>query len=112
MATPEGRVKDAVKRWLKAAGVYYYMPMQNGMGRSGIPDFICCAPWLNGRMLAIETKAPGKRGNTTPNQDREIHLINKAGGVAVVIDDVSQLDELFPPLVRALSACDTGGELR
>jgi hypothetical protein len=100
MATPEGRVKNQVKKWLKDRGVYYYMPMQNGMGRSGIPDFICCVPWLNGRLLAIETKAPGKRGNTTANQDREIRDINLAGGVAVVIDDVSQLDELFPPLIQ------------
>jgi len=95
VATPEGRVKAAVKRWLTARGVYYYMPVQNGMGQSGIPDFMCCFPWLNGRMVAIETKAPGKRGSTTPNQDREIRKINKAGGVAVVIDDVCQLDELF-----------------
>lgn len=102
-STPEGRVKNAVKKWLKEHGVYYYMPMQNGMGRSGIPDFICCVPWLNGRMLAIETKAPGKRDSTTANQDREIRDINIAGGVAVVIDDVKQLEEMFPPLVRALS---------
>ena len=97
MATPEGRVKEQVKRWLKARGCWYYMPMQNGMGRSGIPDFVCCFPWLNGRLVAIETKAPGKRGTTTPNQDREIRQINMAGGVAVVIDAAAQLDELFPP---------------
>jgi hypothetical protein len=92
--TPEGRVKKQVKQWLEDHGAYYYMPMQNGMGRSGIPDFICCLPWLNGRMVAIETKAPGKRSNTTRNQDRELRSINKAGGHAVVVDDVSQLAAL------------------
>lgn len=91
MSTPEGKVKAAVKRWLKERGIWYYMPVQNGMGVVGVPDFICC--W-NGRFLAIETKAPGKRANTTANQDNQIMGIHKAGGSAIVVDDVSQLDVL------------------
>ena len=90
--TPEGRVKEAVKRLLKAHGVWYYMPVQNGMGTVGIPDFICC--W-GGRFLAIETKAPGKRSTTTANQDRVIAALHQAGGTALVVDDISQLKELF-----------------
>lgn len=88
--TPEGKVKAAVKKLLKERGVYYYMPMSNGMGVVGAPDFICC--W-NGRFLAIETKAPGKRGNTTANQDKQLAAIRAAGGIAIVIDDVEQLRE-------------------
>lgn len=90
--TPEGRVKEAVKKRLKAIGIYFYMPTQNGLGRVGIPDFICC--W-HGRFLAIETKAPGKRSSTTANQDREIQAIRDAMGIAIVIDDVKQLDEVL-----------------
>lgn len=90
--TPEGRVKEAVKKWLKERGVWYYMPTQNGMGRSGIPDFICC--W-GGRFLAIETKAPGKRGNVTPGQVRELGAIRAVQGYAVVVDDVEQLSGLI-----------------
>lgn len=90
--TPEGRVKQAVKNWLTARGYYYYMPMSNGMGRVGAPDFMVCA---NGRFIGIETKAQGKRGNTTPNQDRELQAIRDANGVAVVIDDISQLEEVL-----------------
>jgi hypothetical protein len=85
---PEAVVKDAVKKELTARGIWYYMPVQNGMGVVGIPDFICC--W-QGRMLAIETKAPGKRGNTTANQDRHIANIQAAGGIALVVDDIEQL---------------------
>lgn len=92
MATPEGRVKDAVKRRLKELGVWWYCPVQNGMGVVGIPDFICCA---DGRFVAIETKAPGKRSNTSANQDARIREIRGANGIAVVIDDVSQLDNVF-----------------
>ena len=90
--TPEGRVKHAVKKRLKELGVWYYMPVQNGMGKTGIPDFICCH---NGRFLAIETKAPGKRDALTPNQHREIQAIHAAGGAAIVVDDVAQLEVVF-----------------
>lgn len=89
--TPEGRVKSDIRKWLKARQIWYYMPVSNGMGVVGIPDFICC--W-NGRFLAIEAKAPGKRGNTTPNQDARIREIITAHGWAIVVDDTSQLDEL------------------
>lgn len=89
--TPEGRVKKDIRKWLKDRGVWFYMPVQSGMGVVGIPDFVCC--WA-GRFLAIEAKAPGKRGNTTPNQDHRIAEIRSAGGIAVVVDDVSQLTEI------------------
>lgn len=87
--TPEGKVKAAVRKWLKGRGVWFFMPVSNGMGRMGIPDFICC--W-NGRFLAIECKAPGKLGNLTPLQERTIMEIHQAGGPALVVDDVSALD--------------------
>ena len=93
-ATPESKVKAKVKAWLQAQGIWYCMPIGTGYGSSGVPDFICC--W-NGRMLAIETKAPGKRNNTTLLQDKQIAAIRAAGGTAIVIDDVAQLEQLHGP---------------
>lgn len=90
--TPEGRVKKAIKEYLTARGAYWYMPVSNGMGRVGAPDIIACH---QGKFLGIEVKAPGKRRNTTPNQDRELAAIAAAGGVSVVVDDVEQVKELF-----------------
>lgn len=87
-STPEGRVKAAVKAELVRRGIWYYMPVQNGMGVVGIPDLICC--W-QGRFLAIETKAPGKLNNTTPNQERVLAEIRDHGGHALVVDDVEQV---------------------
>jgi Holliday junction resolvase len=80
--TPEGKVKQAVKKLLEISHVYFFMPSANGYGRAGIPDFIACC---NGHFLAIETKA-GK-GTTTALQDREIARINDAGGTALVINE-------------------------
>lgn len=92
MMSPEGKVKAKIKVWLNDRDIWYFMPMPSGMGVNGIPDFICI--WRGGLMLAIEAKAPGKRKNTTVLQDKQIAGILKAGGIAIVVDDVAQLDEM------------------
>ena len=94
-ATPESKVKRAVKAVLKQHGIWYFMPVQNGMGRIGIPDFICCA---RGRFLAIEAKAPGKAGTLTPNQVCIREEILTHGGLHFVIDDASILDKFLRSL--------------
>ena len=95
--TPEVVVKEKIKAWFKARGIWYCQPIGTGFGASGVPDFVAC--W-NGKFLAVEAKAPGKRGNTTVMQDNQIMGIHKAGGIAIVVDDVSQLDELEARLGR------------
>lgn len=88
MATPEGKVKEKVKRVLKAHDAYYHMPVQNGMGSPTL-DFVGCHV---GRYFAIETKAPGKK--PTPRQELTIDQIRQAGGKVFVIDgDTSELEE-------------------
>lgn len=81
-STPEKKVKDQVVKTLKANGVYYFFPATFGMGRSGVPDIICC---VEGRFLAIECKA----GNNKPTalQDREMNSIVTSGGSAMVINE-------------------------
>lgn len=95
--TPEAKVKSTIRSWLTARGIWYCQPVGTGFGPSGVPDFVCC--W-NGKLLAIEAKAPGKRSNTTVMQDNQIMGIHKAGGMALVVDNVSQLDELEARLGR------------
>ena len=88
--TPEGKVKKAVKEYLKSIGAWYYMPGSNGMVRVGCPDILVC---YKGLFMAFETKAPGKIKNVTPNQEREITDIQRANGLALVVDDVEQMKE-------------------
>ena len=78
-STPEKKVKDKVVKLLKAHGIYYFFPATFGMGRSGVPDIICC---FGGKFLAIECKAQGKQ--PTALQDREINAIRTAQGIAAV----------------------------
>jgi Holliday junction resolvase len=89
--TPEAKVKKKVKEILDQMGVYHFSPMQNGMGRAGIPDIIGC---LDGCFIAIECKA-GK-GTTTALQERELTRIQNAGGYALVVNEtnINQLWEI------------------
>lgn len=80
--TPEAVVKNSVKKLLADSHVYFFMPPGSGYGRAGIPDIVGCK---NGRFIAIECKA-GK-GTTTALQDRELHRIGEAGGVALMINE-------------------------
>lgn len=91
-STPEAKVKATVKKLLDEMGIYHFSPVQNGMGRAGIPDIIGC---YNGRFLGIECKA-GK-GKTTALQDLELEKIRQAKGFAYVVNEnnLQDLKELL-----------------
>lgn len=100
--TPEGRVKDRIKKRLKEMGAYYHMPVQNGLGAPAL-DFHVCMPVLItpemvgttiGVYVAIESKAPGK--DLTPRQRQTSKEVREARGVAVKIDgeDLSVLTDI------------------
>ena len=95
--TPEGKVKAKVVDVLKSEGVYYFFPATHGYGRSGIPDIVCC---VNGLFLAIECKAGTNK--PTALQVREIELIRRNGGYAVVANEENW--EMVRPLVRKMKA--------
>jgi pantoate kinase len=80
--TPEGKVKDKIKKILKTHNIYFAMPMGTGYGNAGVPDFLCC---FGGRFLAIEAKANG--GQTTALQRKNLAEIEECGGTALVIDE-------------------------
>ena len=88
--TPEGKVKKRVKAILDEQQVYHFSPMQNGMGRAGIPDIVACH---NGKFIGIECKAGSNK--PTALQERELNRILNAGGEAYVINEenIEQLRE-------------------
>ena len=91
MATPESKVKKRVKEILKNLGAYYVMPVTSGYGNSGAPDFLVC---LRGKFIGIECKAA--KGRVTALQQKNLDLIDAAGGWTFVINEenVEQLVNL------------------
>lgn len=86
--TKESLVKAKIKKILEELKCYYVMPIGTGYGNAGVPDFIVCA---GGYFVAIEAKA-GK-GKTTALQDKNLRLIQEAGGLALVVNE-QNLDDL------------------
>jgi len=82
--TPEAKVKEKIKKILKANNVYFAMPMGTGYGNSGVPDFLCC---VNGRFVAIEAKA-GK-GIPTALQEKNLRDIKAADGWTFVVNETN-----------------------
>ena len=80
--TPERKVKNKVVALLKAHSVYYFFPATYGLGRSGVPDVVCC---VRGRFLGVECKAGANK--PTPLQLRELAAIQEAGGISLVINE-------------------------
>jgi hypothetical protein len=84
-STPEGRVKNKVRRLLKQyPHLYFYWPVPQGFGASTVDCLIC----YHGVFIAIETKAPGKQ--PTKRQAVTIGEIANAGGHVFVIDGCTE----------------------
>ena len=112
VTTPEGRVKNEVKKQLKALGAYHFWAVQTGLGATTV-DCLAC---FHGRFVGIETKAPGKK--PTPRQEVVLTQIREAGGITLVIDSVA-MARLLPEIIDDLGinrapgkgAGHTGGTL-
>jgi len=79
--TPEGEIKDQVRKVLDEMGAYYFFPAANGYGRTGIPDVIAC---VGGHFVGIECKAGSKQ--PTALQQRELDNIEKAEGTGLLVN--------------------------
>lgn len=78
----EADVKRRVKQLLDERNIWWMMHVPMGMGVQGIPDFLCC---VHGKFVAIETKFGG--GKLTAWQERQLDLIEKAGGAVLVVTE-------------------------
>lgn len=106
-ATPEGKVKKKLLDFLKSLGgdCFYYMPVQNGMGQTGIPDVMAI---IKGVPFAFECKATPKQ-HPTVLQAYALDRIHKACGLAWVVDNESV--ELAEKMIGAIiESVDEGSE--
>jgi len=97
--TPEGEIKDQVRKILDEMNAYYFFPAANGYGRTGIPDVIAC---IGGHFVGIECKAGSKQ--PTALQQRELDNIEKAGGTGILIN-ADNIDNLKNILENAYERC-------
>lgn len=65
--------------------------------KAGISDLIAC---LDGKCIAIEVKRPG--GKLTENQERFLHDVRAAGGIAFVAYDVVDVVKALGLKVRLM----------
>lgn len=79
--TPEGKVKAAVTKVLKAYGAYYFFPATGGFGKSGVFDICVC---YHGYFIGIETKADCKK-LPTGLQSRNAEQAYEAGASVLLI---------------------------
>lgn len=86
--TPEGKVKEKVKKVLKAYGAYWHCPVQNGMGSPSL-DFVGC---INKLYFAIETKAGNKQ--PTPRQETTIKEMQAVGAKVFVVNEFTGIQDL------------------
>lgn len=81
--TPEGYVKDEVKKILDAAKIIYSMKTTMGYGKSGWPDFDVV---FRGIYVTIETKYDADKKGPTALQRDAMWEIRKSGGITLVLD--------------------------
>lgn len=78
----EKLVKEAVKKYLREIGAYYFMPVQMGYGATTL-DFLVC---YQGMFFGIETKREGVN-SATLQQACVMRDIARSGGGVVLEND-------------------------
>ena len=100
--TPEAKVKKKLKGFFDHIGAWQYWPVSNGMGKHGVPDCIAC---VNRFFVAIEVKAPGRRGQKNMGcsalQVVQLKEISQALGFTLVFDGGEDQIEHLCSWVRA-----------
>ena len=81
--TPERKIKNKLTAMLREYGVWYFMPANNGFGKSGIPDVIAIH---KGKFIGIECKAD-KTKKPTALQLKRGKEIQDAGGLWFLVYD-------------------------
>ena len=96
--TPEGKVKELIKKFLKKYNIEYRMVIPSSYGNTtGMSDFCCILH--GGVWLAIEAKAADKV--PTKKQQEFLDMITSAGGIGVGVNGQEQLDKLKAILVTS-----------
>jgi len=87
-SSTEASITRAIKKYLNSIEDVWYFKVHGGPYQTaGIPDILACR---DGRLFGFEVKQVGNKA--TPLQQRTIDLINNAGGVALVVHSVADVE--------------------
>lgn len=90
MATPEGRIKAALDKMMKAERVWFYPPQAGPFGSAGIPDRVAV---VEGLFVGIECKADATK-KPTALQIKCMADIEAAGGKCFVVYDKATIEQV------------------
>ena len=82
MSQPESKLSNKIQKALRLEGWFCFKVHGNEFTMAGLNDIIVCA---EGVFVALETKMPDKRGNTSAIQDLRHQQIGDAGGHTEVV---------------------------
>lgn len=99
MKRPEDLFAEKVDTYLKSlkktGDLWYLNVYGNAIQRSGIADRLIC---YKGKFIAIELKREDGKGKESDNQKIERELIRRAGGIAIVADNLDDIKSVFERL--------------
>lgn len=87
---------NQIKTYLNSIKDLFYWKEHGGQfGTAGIPDIIIC---YKGRFIAFECKQPGRK--PTILQAITLNKIMRAGGIGIVITDITQAKQVIESLSK------------
>jgi VRR-NUC domain len=95
----ESQLVTACLKWLKLHRVVHFrvnniaIAGRSFRGTKGVADIIAICPGGQGRLLAIECKT--KDGKLRPEQQNWLCDVTQAGGMAIVVRDIADLEKLW-----------------
>jgi hypothetical protein len=90
----ETQLKEKVKDYLKAKGIFGFKIAGGPRQRAGISDFLIVIP-PTGQLLAMELKAPGKLNELTDLQKNFLEKVSNAGGFACAVDNLESAKSII-----------------
>lgn len=86
-AQRESKLSRKIMDAMRAEGAFAFKVHGGPWMMAGLPDIIAC---VEGRFVALETKNPGDKSETSKIQLHIHRLIRKAGGVCEVVSSVQE----------------------
>lgn len=106
--TPEGTLKQTIRRTLSERGAFWSNIQNGAYAKPGDPDIVVC---YRGRYLGIEAKAPN--GRQSDIQRARQRQLERAGGVYVLarsVGDVAAALDAIDEEVEEMMCAKEGGE--